>query len=136
MFDYRPGGPWADQLAAPELPLPPAATRIRAARPGRVVTAGLAGGGTAQGKVIAWARSGAGWACLIIWSSQRYTPMGRRWHARWGWHVYDPAVVRDEPDFFFGTQWAPFEDRYLPGYDETLAELRALGPAYRELPAS
>jgi len=125
MLEYGPDGLWLDQLAAAELPPPPAGTPTWPADPGRIVLVAVRDGSTARGKPIAWARCGRGWACLLIWPSARRHVLGRRRHARWGWYVYDPAVVRAEPDIYAGKPGASFGARFLPGFDKALAEARA-----------
>jgi hypothetical protein len=125
VFEFGPGGPWLDQLAAAELPPPPAGTRIWPADPGRIVDVDLDNGTTTQGKPVAWARCRPGWACLIIWASARQNVLGQRKHARWGWYLYDKAHIRDEPDIHAGKPGDSFGPRYLPGYETTLAEAQA-----------
>ena len=125
VFDFGPGAPWLDELAAAELPPPPPGTPTRRAAADRIVEARLRGGGVAVGKPVAWARADAGWACLIIWSCWRGSLVGPRPHARWGWYVCDPAHIRDRPDIYARRPQASFAERYLPGFDETLTEARA-----------
>jgi len=131
VFEYGPGGPWLDELATPELPQPPTGTRTWPADPGRIVQVALHDGTTRHGKPIAWARCGRGWACLIIWPSTQRHVLGRRQHARWGWYVYDPAYFRGEADIYADKPGDSYGARFLPGFEETLAETRA---ALAELP--
>ncbi len=48
--------------------------------------------------------------------------VGARRRARWGWYLYDPAYVRDKPDIYAGKPGASYGARFLPGFEETLAE--------------
>jgi hypothetical protein len=125
MFAYGPGGPWQGRLAARELPPPPAGTKTYSPGPDRIVAFSTAGGAAAQGSVVMWARCRYGWACLVIWPSSRRTALGVQMHARWGWHLYNPAHMRDEPDAYGSRPGNSFEARFLPGYDDTLAEALA-----------
>ena len=125
VFDFGPGAAWLEELAAVELPPPPPGTPVERATPDRIVEAGLRGGGIAVGKPVVWARAGAGWVCLIIWSCRRGGLVGPRPHARWGSYVYDQARIRDRPTSTPGAGGVSFAERYLPGFDETLAEARA-----------
>ena len=125
VFEFGPDAQWLDELAATELPPPPSGTRTWRVSPDRIIEARLRAGGTAVGKPVAWARLGPGWACLLIWACRRGGLAGPRPRARWGWYAYDPAGIRTMPDFYAGRPGASFAQRYLPGYEQALAEARA-----------
>jgi hypothetical protein len=126
VFEFGPDGHWLNQLAVPELPPPPAGAKIWRADPGRIVEADLRDGTATHGKPLARARSRRGWACLLIWASARRDVLGSRPHARWGWYLYDPAHIRDAPDIYAGKPGDSYGARFLPGFEEILAEARAV----------
>jgi len=44
---------------------------------------------------------------------------------RWGWHRYDPSGVQVEDDPYSLRPGDSYESRFLPGYQDALAEARS-----------